>query len=279
MAERESTSGHTTRFVVVTGATGGIGRAIVRRLASDGYGIVLHYASSEQVAAELRSELIDNGVHCVMVGADLRSELGIRRVIEEVDNLLALDGNYRLHGLVNNAAKLLGPSLTDATFAQFNEYVDLNARAPFFLIQQISRMMARGGSIVNLSSAGAHFSSPGDIVYAMSKAAVESLTKHAAEELAHRGLRINAVIPGFTDNGHPAFRDPQVSAYMSSFSVMGGISQPEVVADAVAFLLSEGSVRTTGSLLDVSGGSTLGARPKSDVSLRRLYAADEGASA
>jgi len=118
--------------------------------------------------------------------------------------------------------------------------------------------MRTGGSIVNISSAGAHFSSPGDIVYSMTKAAVESLTANAAEALAPLGIRINNVVPGFTDNGHPAFQIPQAREYMSSFAVLGDVSQPGAVADAVGFLLSGRASRTTGSTLDASGGSILG---------------------
>jgi 3-oxoacyl-[acyl-carrier protein] reductase len=119
-----------------------------------------------------------------------------------------------------------------------------------------------------------HFSSPGDIIYAMSKAAVEAFTRHAAESLAGKGIRINAVIPGFTDNGHPAFQDPAIRAYLGEFSVLGDVAAADDVAEAIAFLISERSRRTTGAMLDVSAGSTLGARASSAGKLSLRTVAD-----
>ena len=130
--------------------------------------------------------------------------------------------------------------------------------------------MLNGGSIVNISSASAHFSSPGDIIYAMTKAALESFTRNVAEAVADRGIRANVVIPGFTDNGHPAFSDDRVRQYMSSFSVLGGVADPETVAEAVRFLISDRSRRTTGASIDVTGGSTLGARGSRGGSVKDL---------
>ena len=98
-------------------------------------------------------------------------------------------------------------------------------------------------------------------MYAMSKAALEAMTFHAAEALAARGIRINTVMPGFTDNGHEAFENLKVRDFMSSFSVLGGVASPVNIADAIAFLISDAAARTTGSVLDVSGGSALGRRP------------------
>lgn len=257
-------------LAVVTGATGGIGRVIARALSAQGYGVVAQYASNEAGAEALRAELIDGGGVCWPLRADLTKSSGFEHLVQGVVQILDARPEARLGVLVNNAAKLVGPGFFEATGDQFDEYMALNLRAPFFLTQRLSEHMAPGGSIVNISSAGAHFASPGDIVYAMSKAAVESLTVHAAPALAERGLRINAVIPGFTDNGHEAFDIPMVRQYMSSFAVLGGISDPSTVAEAVVFLASDRAARTTAATLDVSGGSTLGARPSAGVRLKDI---------
>ncbi|MCI0143948.1 SDR family oxidoreductase [Arthrobacter bambusae] len=263
---------HPQHVAVVTGATGGIGTAIVHRLVVGGAVVIAHYASNSDRASKLQREVGELGGTCSMVQADLRTEEGVGQLVDSVDDLLRSQPTHALHALVNNAAKLLGPSFSDATPAQFDEYFALNVKAPFFLTQRLVTRMHPGGSIVNVSSAGAHFSSPGDIVYAMSKAAIESLTMNAAEWLATRAIRINTVIPGFTDNGHSAFRIDEVREYLSTFAVLGGISDPETVAEAVAFLLSAHASRTTGATLDVSGGSTLGARPAPHLSLRAMAA-------
>lgn len=149
--------------------------------------------------------------------------------------MLSNNTGYTVAALVNNATRLLGPSFGETTPAQFDAYFALNARAPFLLAQELCRRMTAGGGVVNVSSASAHFSSPGDIVYAMSKAALESLTRNMAEAAAARGIRVNTVVPGFTDNGHPGFHDPAVRSYMGSFAVLGGVSAPEDVAEGVRF--------------------------------------------
>jgi len=260
----------TKRVVVVTGATGGIGSAVCRTLSREGYAVVAHYRGSHDKARELGESLAQEGHVCHLVNSDLSVDAGVDDLVGYVDDLLAKQSSHSLVALVNNAAKLLGPSFFDATSEQFDEYFRLNAKAPFFLSQQFSLRMPPGASVVNVSSASAHFSSPGDIVYAMTKATVESLTKNMAEAVASRGIRVNAVIPGFTDNGHHAFQDPTVREYMSGFAVLGDISTPETVADAIAFLLSDKAGRTTGSMLDVSGGSTLSARGHRASTVRHL---------
>ncbi len=259
-----------SKYAVVTGASGGIGAEICRTLAQDGFAIIAQYCGGEARATELRRTIKASGGECHLTQADLSTTDGVVRVVECVRALV--DGSTNtLDALVNNAGKLLGPSFGDATPEQFDEFFAINTRAPFFLSQSLAPLLREGGSIVNISSASAHFSSPGDIIYAMTKAAIESLTRNMAEAIAERGLRVNAVVPGFTDNGHPAFSQKEVRDYMDSFAVLGGVASPSDVASTVAFLVSRGASRITGSVLDVSGGSTLGARGSRAHSVRDLF--------
>ncbi len=258
------------RLAVVTGSTGGIGSATCRALSRSGYTVLAHYGANAARADDLQREIESAGGRCFLVSSDLETSEGVHAVGRAAEALLEDHQELHLQLLVNNAAKLLGPSFFDATPEVFDRYFAINTRAPFFLSQRLAQLMQAGGSIVNVSSASAHFSSPGDIVYAMSKAAVESLTRNMAEAVAARGIRVNAVIPGFTDNGHPGFSNEAVLEYMSSFSVLGGVSEPETVAEAIAFLASDGARRTTGALLDVTGGSILGARGSRSHSVKNL---------
>lgn len=258
------------KLAVVTGATGGIGTAVALLLASQGYTVVVHYAQNAEKAFQVRDQILESGGSAICAQADLSSPAGVDGLVEQVGCCLRADPELKLAALVNNAAKLLGPSFDSAQPHQFDEYFALNTRAPFFLTQGLVAYMEPAASVVNLSSASAHFSSPGDIIYAMSKAAVESMTINMAEALAPLGVRVNAVIPGFTDNGHPGFADPAVLEYMSSFSILGGVAPAAVVAEAVAFLVSDRSSRTTGALLDVTGGGLLGARGSRQHSVRDL---------
>lgn len=262
----------TMDIVVVTGASGGLGRAMSQRLSDEGYAVVVHYASNRAGADELVSTVRDAGGQAWSVHADLELDDGIDSLVGEVERLVGDDSHRQLIALVNNASSMLSPEFGQTSGSDFDAYFALNVRAPLILTQRLAPLMPVGGSVVNLSSAAVHFASPNDIAYAMSKAALEAMTVHAAPALARRGIRVNTIIPGFTDNGHPFFKDPKILSHMSSFAAMGGVASPEVVADAVSFLVSDRASRTTGASLDVSGGSTIGARNQvaGGVSLRRL---------
>lgn len=258
-------------LAVVTGASGGIGRAVCLALAAEGFDILGQCHSRAAKAESLRSEVEARDGRFIVVEADLAEPAGVDRIVEAVDGWLESEQST-IRGLVNGAALLLGPGLDAATESEFDKYIAVNLRAPFFLTQKLSQRMTAGGSIVNISSAGAHFSSSGDIVYAVSKAALESVSFHAAEALATKGVRINTIVPGFTDNGHSLFANPGVRQYMAAYSVFGDVADPAVVAEAVAFLLTARSAWTTGSILDVSGGSLLAKRRASSTAptLRKL---------
>jgi 3-oxoacyl-[acyl-carrier protein] reductase len=160
-------------LAVVTGATGGIGREICLGLARAGYDLVAQFHVDVDGARQLEADIAAAGGRCATVAADLSAADGVDTVCAVVDGELRRPGRGGLRALVNNAAKLLGPSFDNATLADFDAYFAVNTRAAFFLAQQLVPKMIPGSSIVNVSSASAHFSSPGDIVYAMSKAAVE----------------------------------------------------------------------------------------------------------
>lgn len=243
-------------IALVTGASGGIGSGIARALARDGYHVVVHYFRNRAGAERLCREISSAGGGCTAVDADLSRRSGPMRLVDEIDRMIATEPDSGLTVLVNNAAVLQGPSLAHATPAEFDRYLAVNVRAPFFLTQLAARRMVRGGSIVNISSAGAHFPSRSDTVYAISKAALEALSDQAAALLAERGIRVNTVIPGPTETGHPALAVPAVREHLSGIPALGGLGAPDDVAEAVSYLVSERARRSTGTRLDVSGGST-----------------------
>lgn len=259
----------TDRLAVVTGASGGIGLEIVKALSADGFYVLGQFRSSHAGAERLKETLGASNAGGELVRADLSSAAGITHLVDAVHRR-ASESHLQVGALVNNAAKMLGPSFFEATSESFDDYVAVNTKAPFFLAQQLANHMGAGGSIVNISSASAHIASAGDIIYAMTKAALESLTRNMAEALAPRGVRVNAVMPGFTDNGHPAFADDAAVTYMGSLSMLGGIAAPAAIADAVSFLVSDKAYRTTGAVLDVSGGMSLHPRPHRQSSVRDL---------
>lgn len=253
-----------TSAVLITGATSAIGRAIARTV-SEQHTVILHFHQQQHAAQSLRNEISEVGGRSEVLQADL-SDPGAHEVVAAFVSQLMDAKQLSLHGVVHNAAMVIGPRVGEITPAAFDDFMHLNVRAPLLLSQSLLHLMSPGGSIVNVSSASAHISSPGNLLYAMSKSAVESMTRNLAAAVAVRGVRVNAVVPGYTDNGHAAFRDPNALAYMSGLSALGGVAEPEHVAEAVAFLLSSASPRTTGSLLDVTGGMSLSPRPQRGAS-------------
>ncbi|KJL19790.1 3-oxoacyl-[acyl-carrier-protein] reductase FabG [Microbacterium azadirachtae] len=245
----------TKGIALVTGASGSIGASIARTLANDGYHVVVHYRQNKYQAEKLCRQILSGGHECTAAHADLEAREGPRVLIEAVDRIVA-DTSAPLTVVVNNAALLLGPTLADATPAEFDRYLAINLRAPFFLTQLAADRMGPGASIVNISSAGAHFPSRSDTVYAISKAALEALTDQSAALLAERGIRVNTVIPGPTDTAHPALEVPAVRQHLASIAAFGELGEVTDVAHAVSYLVSEQARRSTGTRLDVSGGST-----------------------
>lgn len=254
---------------MVTGASGGIGAEIAKMLSADGYYVLGQYRTGRERATQLETALAASRSGGEVVEADLSSSAGLATLVDAVRTRASQSG-LQVTALVNNAARMLGPSFVDATPQEFDDFVAINTKAPFFLSQHLSRDMVAGASIVNISSASAHIASAGDIVYAMTKSALESLTRNMAEALASAGIRVNAVMPGFTDNGHPAFSDERAVAYMSSLSMLGSVAAPAAIANAVSFLVSGRANRTTGAVLDVSGGMSLHPRPHRHGSVRDL---------
>lgn len=255
------------KAVLVTGATGGIGSALCEQLAPD-HLVIAQYSRNEEKALALEARL---GERVELVQADLSRQQGVESLVEQTLRVLDRhEGGTELWGVVNAAALLLGPSFDEATPEAFDRYFAVNAKAPFFVVQALRERIVPGGSVVNVSSANAHFSSPGDIVYSMAKTALESMTRNLAELLGKDSVRINTVVPGFTDNGHPAFQDPAALVYMGSFSALGSVARADDVAESIRFLLSEQASRITGATLDVSGGSLLGLRGGRQSSVRDL---------
>lgn len=229
---------------LVTGAGRGIGRAIARRLAADGFGIIV-VDLDEAAAKDVAHEVGGRAVAC-----DVADPEALRALAESVDSLDAL---------VNNAGVFPPVALTDITAEQFRGVMDVNAVAPLLLTQQLMpRLSAAGGSVVNIASMAAKVPTPGTGAYSPSKAALVSLTKLCAVEFAHTGVRFNAVAPGGvrTEGTARVSADEQREARFNELVPLGRRALPEDIADVVSFFVSHGARYVTGQVLYVDGGLT-----------------------
>lgn len=230
---------------LVTGASRGIGAAIARALAHEGATVIVHYSSNRASAQKLAADLKGKAVQ-----ADFSTPRGVDQLVQ------SLSGTS-LDILVNNAAVWRPSPLGTSTTDDVQQLLDVNLRSVFLLTSCLAPQLNSGARIVNLSSTAARVGiGAGRSLYGATKAAIDSLTKSWALELAPRGIRVNAVAPGYVETEMTAeyFSDPAVLRNTIERSPFHRLGNVEEVADIVLFLCSERSRWITGQSLNVSGG-------------------------
>lgn len=240
-------------YVLVTGASGGIGAAVAFELSRDGYDLILHYKRNRRGAEETAEKCRRSGSDVVLVEADLSSSDGVKHLCSEIRSR-----NMRLAGIVNNAGAGAGDDLAHASEEKWDRVLNLNARAPLFLVKNLLDMMDEGASIVNMSSAASITPLINAISYSASKAALSNLTKALARTLAP-SIRVNAVAPGFIETEMTDYIRANGEMYnrMMRRTPLGRMGRVEEVAKAVRFLISDESSYMTGHVLVVDGGITI----------------------
>jgi len=244
------------KTALVTGASRGIGRAIALRLARDGARVGVHYGSRADAAEQTVKTITEGGGEAFA----FQARLGVPGDAEAL--WTAFDAHADgLDILVNNAGILGGRiPFAEVTEATYDEVFAVNTKAPFFIVQRALSRIRDGGRIINISTRFTHGSRlPELLPYAMSKAAIDSLTATLAKELGPRGITVNAVGPGATDTDMNAARlaTPEGRAAIAASSPLNRVAQPEDIADIVAFLASDDARWVTGEWIDASGGSML----------------------
>ncbi len=242
------------RIALISGASRGIGAAIARLLAAQGAHVLLcsrKIDGCEAVAAELRAEGWQAEALACHIGD-----------MAQIDALFAhIEERYgRLDILVNNAAAnpYFG-SILDTDLAAFQKTVDVNIRGYFFMSARAGKIMARqsqGGSIVNVASVNGVIPGAMQGIYSITKAAVISMTQAFAKELAPQKVRVNALLPGFTDTRFASAltQNEHIVKEVLRHVPQGRIAQPEEMAGAVLYLVSDLASYTTGVALNVDGG-------------------------
>jgi NAD(P)-dependent dehydrogenase (short-subunit alcohol dehydrogenase family)/2-polyprenyl-6-methoxyphenol hydroxylase-like FAD-dependent oxidoreductase len=244
---------------LVTGASRGIGRGIALDLAREGAVVAVHCGRRIDQAREVVAQIQSQGGAAFAVVADFDDLEAVHGLIADTTAELAKRGwQPQIDVLVNNAGVMGGAPIEDTNETAFDDLMRVNVKVPFFLTQQVLGVMPTGGRVINISSGLTKVANPNEIAYAMTKGAVEQLTKHLAKGVAERGITVNAVAPGITDNGSELFSDPSALAMMSSLSPFGRVGEPAEIAAAVTFLASDAAGWITGSIIDASGGTVLG---------------------
>jgi len=245
------------RVMIVTGGGRGIGAATARLAAARGYAVCVNYLRDRGAADSVVQDIRADGGRAIAVPGDVASEPDVVRLFQETDRSLG-----RLSALVNNAGVVARQSRVDAMdAARLQRMFATNVIGSFLCAREaIKRMSTRhggkGGAIVNVSSGAARLGSPGEWVdYAASKGAIDTMTLGLAKELAEDGIRVNCVRPGFVNTGiHAAGGEPdRIERVRDSIPMKRG-GEPEEVARAILWLLSDEASYSTGAILDVTGG-------------------------
>ena len=243
--------------IIVTGGSRGIGRAICVALAGRGNRIFFNYFSPVDPEGEKAAAM--ETVEAVKAAGGEAVGLSVNvadadEVAAFFDNVLSQTG--RVDVLVNNAGITKDGLLMRMKEQDWDIVLDINLKAAFRLTQIAARTMMkqRSGRIVNMASIVGVIGNPGQVNYVASKAGLIGLTKTAAKELAPRGITVNAIAPGFIETDMTATLPEKVRDTMLSQIPLGRPGQPQDVAAAVAFLVSDAAAYITGQVIHVSGG-------------------------
>jgi 3-oxoacyl-[acyl-carrier protein] reductase len=240
------------KTALVTGASRGIGAATAVALARQGVSrFVLQYNSYPAGAEKTCVAIRGLGGEAAAVQADLSQPAGIHSFIRQIQNPVDI--------LVNNAGSLVARvRLPEYTEDLFDRVMNLNVKSAWFITQAVAPgMIAKGaGVVVNLSSIAArNGGGPGATIYSAAKAAVATITKGLAKELAPKGVRVNAVSPGTVDNYfHEQFSNRQILDAVVAQTPAGKLGTNEEVADTIVFLCSEASRFIYGQTIEINGG-------------------------
>ena len=240
-----------SKVAIVTGAAGGMGRAIASALAAEGTTVVLVDIADEALERATGSLRAAGGtVHAMP--ADVTSRHDVARLVDGV-----VERFGRLDVLVNNAGIVTVAPLETYPEEDFDRVLAVNLKGAFLVSQAAGRAMlaAGGGAIVNVASIAGHVPSPGSVAYSASKAALLMLTRQIAVEWGHRGIRCNAVAPGamsWSMEGHPS--SPAALDAAGRIIPLGRVADPDEVGSVVAFLASDDARNVSAQEIGVDGG-------------------------
>ena len=238
------------RTAIITGASRGIGVALAKRLATDGFAVVINYANSAAAAEELAESLKSDGHKALAVKADIARPDAVTALF---DKTIAEFGGVDV--IVNNAGVMTTQPIAEMEDATFDAMMDINVRGTFNMLREGAKHLRDHGRVINFSTTALHLKLPGYAVYNATKAAVEAMTAVYAKELRGRQITVNAVAPGpvATELFMNGKTDEQIAQF-SKMPPLERLGQPDDIAGVVSFLAGTDSGWVDGQTLRANGG-------------------------
>ena len=242
------------KVALVTGGSRGIGRAIALKLAENGVDVAIKYAGNTAAAEEVKTAIEQMGRKALLVQGSVADTDGVQTIVNTVVKELG-----RLDILINNAGITRDGLLMRMKEADWDDVMHTNLKGVYNCSKAVLRTMMkqRSGRIVNMASVVGEMGNAGQTNYAAAKAGVIGFTKSLAKEVASRGITVNAIAPGFIATDMTSVLTDDQKAEMARTIPLGRAGQPEDVANAVLFLVSEGAAYITGQVLNVDGGMVM----------------------
>ncbi|WP_109314806.1 SDR family NAD(P)-dependent oxidoreductase [Pseudovibrio ascidiaceicola] len=241
--------------VLITGATRGIGRAITLRYAQEGWNLALVYRSNQATADSVATELDKLGVSYVLIKVDLTCPTACKRVVEQT-----LDEFQALDVLINNAGGTFDGAFASMKATDYESLISCNLIAPLLLTTAAvpelikSAEAGRGGSVVMMSSMAGITGKEGQVPYSTTKGGLIGQTRLLARELGEKGVRVNAIAPGFIRTEMVEILEPKMYQHVLAASATPRMGEPSEVADTAWFLGSSNSTYLNGTVHRIDGG-------------------------
>jgi len=235
------------KYVLLTGASGGIGKAVAFHLAAKGYHLYLHYNQNEQTIRELKNKLEPFGGEYIPIQADFASAYGYQSILPQI---------FSLDAIIHCGGKSHYGLLVDLNHNEAQEIFNIHVLNPLMLTKELlpKFLTKRSGNIIVITSIWGQTGAACEVAYSSAKGAQIAFVKALSKEVALNGIRVNAIAPGAVDT-------PMMEGFTSeeleqiSFDIpMGRMAKPEEIAASVSFLLSDESSYITGQVLSVNGG-------------------------
>lgn len=240
------------KVVIITGATGGIGEAIVKSLAEQGMNVVACYNKSKDKALEMKEELKIENIDIDIIKGDISRRSDCKYIIDQTINKYG-----KIDVLINNAGISTYNLFTDISDEEWNKTIDVNLNSVFYMSQEAIRHMilTKSGCIINISSIWGMVGASCEVAYSVSKAGVDGMTKALAKELGPSNIRVNSIAPGTIDtdmNSHLTIDELNIIKYDTPLQKIG---KPKDIVRCINWLIEDEF--TTGQVISINGGWTI----------------------